>query len=88
MRGDEGDAAARKDEARGADALKVYENGQKPRTVQCPAEDGYMAELRYLIQCIQNGTPPSIVTAADGLSAVEICAAEEQSIKTGVVVVT
>ena len=76
------------DLARGADSLKIYEDGQKPRTVQCPAGDGYVAELCYFIQCIQNGTPPSIVTAADGLSAVEICAAEEQSIKTGVVVVT
>jgi predicted dehydrogenase len=71
--------------ARGADALKVYENGQPPRTIQCPAEDGYLVELRYLIQCIQNGTPPAIVTAADGLSAVEICAAEEKSIRTGAV---
>jgi predicted dehydrogenase len=39
-----------------------------------------------MIECIQQGTPPAIVTAADGLGAVEICEAEERSIKTGAVV--
>ncbi|MDB6108430.1 MAG: afr 7 [Pedosphaera sp.] len=74
------------DLARGVDALKLFEEGQPPRTIQCAAEDGYLVELRHLIQSIQNDTPPSIVTAADGLSAVEICEAEEKSIKTGAVV--
>ncbi len=74
------------DLARGADALRVFEGSQKPRTIQCEAVDGYLVELRHMIESIQNGTPPTIVTAADGLSAVEICDAEERSIKTGAVV--
>jgi predicted dehydrogenase len=79
-------ATADYDSGRGADALKLYEDGQKPRVIPCASEDGYEMELRHIIQCIQQGTPPNIVTAADGLSAVEICEAEENSIKTGKVV--
>jgi predicted dehydrogenase len=79
-------ATADYDSGRGADALKLYEDGQKPRIITCPSEDGYEMELSYIIQCIQQDTPPAIVTAADGLSAVEICEAEEKSIKTGRVV--
>jgi predicted dehydrogenase len=79
-------ATADYDNGRGADALKLYEDGQKPRVITCASEDGYEKELSYIIQCIQQDTPPNIVTAADGLSAVEICEAEEESIKTGAVV--
>jgi predicted dehydrogenase len=77
-------ATADFDIGRGAEALRLHEEGQKePRIIKCAAEDGYVVELRHIIESIQNGTPPSIVTAADGLSAVEICDAEERSIKTG-----
>ena len=74
------------DLARGADALKLHEEGNPAQTIKCEAVDGYLVELRHLIESIQKGTPPTIVTAADGLSAVEICDAEERSIKTGKVV--
>jgi len=79
-------ATADYDSGRGADALKLYEDGQKPRVIPRASEDGYEMELRYIIRCIQQETPPAIVTAADGLGAVEICEAEEKSIKTGAVV--
>ncbi len=75
-------ATADYDSARGAEALKLYEEGQKPRVVTFPGDDGYVMELRHIIESIQGGMPPSIVTAADGLSAVEICEAEAQSVKT------
>jgi predicted dehydrogenase len=38
------------------------------------------------VECIREGRPPQVVTAADGASAVEICEAEEQSIRTRSVV--
>ena len=79
-------ATADYDNGRGADALKLYEDGQKARVMTCAGADGYEMELCYVIQCIQEDTTPNIVTAADGLSAVEICEAEEKSIKRGKVV--
>ena len=69
------------DSARGADALRVDEDGQPSRTVRCEGPDGYAGELRHMIQSILTGQPPTIVTPQDGLSAVEICEAEEASIK-------
>jgi predicted dehydrogenase len=42
-----------------------------------------VGELRHLLECIETGRPPSVVTAADGLSAVEICEAEERSVQSG-----
>ena len=79
-------AAADYDNGRGVDALQLCEEGRLPRFVKCAGGDGYEMELRHIIQCIKEGTPPSIVTAADGLSAVEICEAEKRSIRTGAVV--
>jgi len=74
------------DSARGADALRVDEEGQPSRVVKSEGPDGYGGELRYMIQAIQSGQPPTVVTAQDGLSAVEICEAEEKSVNTGQVV--
>jgi len=74
------------DLARGAEALRVTEFGQSPRTVSCDGPDGYGAEINYLLECVAQGCPPQIVTGPHGLVALEICEAEEQSIRTGAVV--
>ena len=37
---------------------------EKVRVIPCGAEDGYVAELRHMIESIQRGTPPSIVTGS------------------------
>jgi predicted dehydrogenase len=71
------------DSARGDAALQVSEEGKPAQVITPPAGDGYVAELRHLVESIQAGRAPTIVTAADGLSAVEICEAEERSIQTG-----
>jgi predicted dehydrogenase len=71
------------DLARGADALRVFVNGKPPRVVKCKGPDGYVGELSHMIQAIQTGTPPTVVTPQQGLSAVEICEAEEKSIRLG-----
>jgi predicted dehydrogenase len=71
------------DSARGADALKIFEEKRKPRVVRTKGPDGYGGELRHVIESIQAGTPPTIVTPTDALNAVRICEAEEKSIKTG-----
>ena len=74
-------ATADYDLTRGADALKLFEEGQPPRVIKLNEPDGYVGELRYMIEAIQTGRPPSVVTGPDALSAVEICEAEEKSIQ-------
>ena len=71
---------------RGADALRLFENGQTARTIAVAPGDGYLGELAYMIQCITEGRAPTLVTARDGASAVEICEAEGESIRTGRIV--
>lgn len=71
------------DMARGAEALKVFEKGRPPRVVACEGEDGFIGELRHMANAVENGKPPSVVTALDGLAAVELCEAEERSIQSG-----
>ena len=73
------------DSARG-EALVVTEAGKKPRVVKPDGADGYSGEIRYMLEAIQSGKAPKVVTARDGLSAVQICEAEAKSVKTGRVV--
>jgi predicted dehydrogenase len=67
----------------GTEGLRLYENGQQPRTIAVEPGDGYLGELAYMIDCIVNAQAPAIVTGQDGASAVEICEAEGESIRTG-----
>lgn len=76
-------ATADYDLSRGADALKIFEQGKGARVVPPEPGDGYMGELGYMAECIAANRPPAKVTGQDGLSAVEICEAEEESIRTG-----
>jgi predicted dehydrogenase len=79
-------ATADYDLARGAEALKLFEKGQKPCIVTPEGGDGYIGELTHMVESIRANKPPTIVTGRDGLSAVEICEAEEKSIQTGQIV--
>jgi predicted dehydrogenase len=71
------------DLARGADALKVCEAGQPAQVLKLGQPDGYVGELRHFVECALTGTTPTVVTAADGVSSMEICEAEEQSVRSG-----
>ncbi len=71
------------DLSRGAEALRVTQPGKVPRTISCDGPDGYGAEINYIVDCVANDRPPKIVTAEDGLTALEICEAEERSLRTG-----
>ncbi len=71
------------DLARGADALVVTETGQAPRIMKLQGTDGYAGEINYFIDCVANKRAPRVVTARDGVTALEICEAEETSIRTG-----
>lgn len=74
------------DLARGAGALTVSEQGKEPREVACEGPDGYGAEVRYIVDCVANRRAPRVVTGGDAVTALEICEAEEKSIRTGSVV--
>ena len=74
------------DLARGVEALRIAEAGQPPRTVSCDGPDGYEQEIACLLDGIVKARPPQEVTARDGLTALEICEAEEQSLRTGTVI--
>ena len=74
------------DLARGAAALRVDEVGKKSRTIKLESGDGYDAEIRYFVDCVVRGKRPDLVTARDAVTALDICEAEEKSVRTGVVV--
>jgi predicted dehydrogenase len=76
-------ATADYDLTRSAAPLKLFQDGQPPQTITCAGGDGYLGELRHMLESIEAGHAPSIVTGEDGLNAVAICEAEERSIKTG-----
>ena len=71
------------DLARGANALIVSETGKEPRVVETGDGDGYSKEIDYIIDCVAKRQAPAVVTALDGVTALEICEAEEQSIRRG-----
>ena len=71
------------DSTRGAEALKVFEKGKSAAVIKCEGADGYVGELKHMVESIEAGRAPSVVTGEDGLSAVGICEAEERSAKTG-----
>jgi predicted dehydrogenase len=74
------------DLSRGAEAMQVTETGQPTRVISLDGPDGYGGEVRYVVECAQAGNRPSVVTARDGVTALEICEAEEKSVRTGQVV--
>ncbi len=74
------------DLARGTDAMQVCERGQAPRAIHYDFPDGYGAEIRYMLECVASRRAPAIVNARDGVTALEICEAEEKSIRTGALV--
>lgn len=45
--------------------------------------DGYSKEIDYIVDCVARRQAPTVVTALDGVTALEICEAEERSIRSG-----
>jgi predicted dehydrogenase len=71
------------DLARGAEALMVSETGQEPCAVETGDGDGYSKEIDYIVDCVAKRQAPTVVSALDGVTALEICEAEERSIRSG-----
>lgn len=79
-------ATADYDLSRGANSLRLFHEGNPAETITCAGPDGFVRELQYMVAAIQENKRPTVVTARDGLTAVEICEAEEESIRSGGVV--
>lgn len=72
------------DVARSSDEiLKVFEEGKDPRAIKADLLDGYVGEIQHIADAIESGKPPTRVTAVDGLTSIQICEAEEESIRHG-----
>ena len=70
------------DLSRGSGALRIIQSG-KTRVERLQSSDGYVGELNYFLECVRSGRPPSTVTAHDAVEVLEICEAEEKSLRTG-----
>lgn len=66
--------------ARGADALQISQRG-RTRRIRPAGVDGYNKEIRYFVDCVARGQKPSLVTAHDSLTALNILQAEERSVR-------
>jgi predicted dehydrogenase len=74
------------DLARGAEALRISEPGQAERVLPLEPGDGYGAEIGYFVDCVAERRAPSVVIGRDGATALEICEAEERSLRSGAAV--
>jgi predicted dehydrogenase len=79
-------ATADFDSGRTGEVLKIFEDGKGARVEAVGGDDGYVGELTHFLEGVAAGRAPTVVTAADGATAVEICEAEEKSVLTGAVV--
>ena len=71
------------DSRRGADALTITERGQSPRTEAPAPGDGYAGEIDHFVRCIAAGAVNASVRADDAATALDLCAAEERSLRGG-----
>jgi len=74
------------DLARSPGALQIEPRAGSRRILRLPGKDGYNQEIRYFVNCVARGVKPSLVTAQDSVTALEILQAEEKSVRTGRIV--
>ncbi len=63
--------------------LTVYRWGAQPETPPMGPDDGYLAEIKYFLGCIENNRKPRTSTPAESRDAVAIALAEVRSAQTG-----
>jgi predicted dehydrogenase len=67
------------DFGRGNQPLKLYRGGNS-EVVTCPAETGYVGELRYFAHCLRRQEKPAMVTAQDAVECLKVLEAEKESV--------
>ena len=68
-------ATADYDLARGDEALQLAIDGEK-QTIKCDGPSGHTLMIRHFLDAVNANTQPTVVTATDGLRAIEVCEAE------------
>jgi predicted dehydrogenase len=66
--------------------LVLYRPGTAPEHLQAPAEDGYVAEIRYFVNCLLENRRPQVATLAEARDVLAIALAARQSLETGAAV--
>ncbi|MFQ5854120.1 MAG: Gfo/Idh/MocA family protein [Anaerolineae bacterium] len=66
--------------------LMVYRPGQPAYEVDTPDTDGYLAELRYFVDCLNRGRRPTVATMAEALDVLDIVMAVQEALSSGRVV--
>jgi len=61
----------------------LLHHADRTESIPIAAGGGYVGELAYFIDCVERKSRPTIVTAEDGVLSVQVCEAEERSIKDG-----
>jgi predicted dehydrogenase len=67
-----------------APTLLVHANGQATE-IAVANENGYLAELRYFLDCVRTGKRPEIVRLDDPVRCLQILEAEERSVHSGAI---
>ena len=70
-------------DAKSGTALTVHTAAGKTLQPKVPAHDGYVAELRHFVDCIEGGKRSDVVTAQDARDALKVTLAEAKAVKTG-----
>lgn len=63
--------------------LRVLTAGADPQEPDMPADDGYLAEIKYFVSCIEKSQDPTFTTPRESRDAVMIALAEKQSAQQG-----
>lgn len=61
-------------------------DGKPPRDIPCPADDPYLAEIRYFVDCLERGVAPANATLRDARAVLAIAHAARRSLETGAVI--
>ncbi len=71
------------DLSRGDDAFKCHVADAAIEVPNHSQSDGYVEEIRHMVEAVLNKTKPTEVTPEDGISALELIEAEESAVQTG-----
>ncbi len=64
-------------------SIVLHRDGHEPETPTMTGNDGYLAELEYFLECIEQDKPPKTSTPQESREAIALALAERRSAQTG-----